>query len=100
MEKPFLISIVSFLIEIVSFFIGLTLIRRDRSSRPGINGRVPLLTVTGLAAVLTLLFPILFLLGAPTAIWTMHPIVAISLVVAITLPVVQFVAGRRTDRHV
>lgn len=95
MEKPFLISMVSFLIEIASFFIGLTLIRRGRSTPDGISRRQPLLIVTGMAAVLTLLFPILFLVGSPGAIWTIHPVVAISLVIAASLPVVQFIGGRR-----
>jgi len=95
MEQPFLISMVSFLIEIASFFVGLALIRRGRSSPDGLGRRPPLLIVTGLAAVLTLLFPILFLLGSPAAIWTIHPVVAVSLVIAAALPVVQYIGGRR-----
>jgi hypothetical protein len=95
MEKPFLISMVSFLIEIASFFIGLALIRRGRSSPDGISRRPPLLIVTGLAAVLTLLFPVLFLIGAPAAIWTIHPLIAVSLVIAAALPVMQYIGGRR-----
>jgi hypothetical protein len=95
MEKPFLISMVSFLIEIATFSIGLALIRRSRGRPDGISRRQPLLIVTGLAAALTLLFPILFLLGSPGAIWTIHPVVAISLVIAASLPVVQFIGGRR-----
>lgn len=95
MEKPFLISMISFLIEIASFCIGLVLIRRGRSSPHRMSRRQPLLIVTGLAAVLTLLFPILFLLGSPGAIWTIHPVVAISLFIAASLPVVQLIGGRR-----
>ncbi len=96
METPFLISIVSFLIEIASFFTGLALIRRrGRNSPDGISRGQPLLIVTGLAAVLTLLFPILLLLGSPGAIWTIHPVFGISLVIAASLPVVQFASARR-----
>ena len=95
MEKPFLISMVAFLIEIASFFTGLALIRRGRGSPDGINRGQPLLIVTSLTAVLTLLFPILFLVGSPGAIWTIHPVVAISLVIAASLPVVQFAGARR-----
>src|SRR4051812_11633951 len=95
MEKPFVISLLAFLIEIASFLIGIRLARRRRANTEGDGATTRLLIVTVLSAVLTMLFPILFVISSHVAIWTIHPMVTAILFAAVALPFIQFIHERR-----
>lgn len=93
MEKPFVISALAFLVEMASLTLSLSVVWLRPTSESACQR--PLLVTTVTAAVVALLFPLAFLWRAPAAIQTMHPVVAIALVVAVLLPVVQVLILRR-----
>jgi hypothetical protein len=89
-EKPFLMSVLTFFVEIVSFLVAVRMSR----ARTGPRGNIVLLSAVLVAVTIgagALTFFFVFGFGGPYRISDLHPVVLAALLLAFCMPIAQLI---------